>query len=1140
MKGKIFFNTPACVKVGRFALFLSGKTRTFPLIWHVKPQLMMRKLASLCMALLCMASLSLAQRTITGTITDQKGRALAGASILVQGTEVGALSDREGGYILAAPQGMGTLLVSLTGYESQVVLLGTSDVVDVKLIKGIALETDVATALDIRRDERELGYSVGVIGGSDLSGVRDPNFLNLLAGRAAGLAVVGSSGNLGGSTRLTLRGIRSLSGNNQPLFVVDGIPMDNANFTSADQARGAGGYDYGNAIQDLNPDDIASVNVLKGQAAVALYGMRGANGAIVVETKKGGRRKGVGLSFQTGMSVETIAFSPAYQNAYGGGADLRPVGFADSSGYYRIPFVQFNSAGDTVAVWQSFDLAPFYGLDESFGTAFATSSQEHFDHLSGLDFGNGQPRYDFFNGFNIDEDYLMFRDWNSWDEWDAANYGQARRWEGSSGNPLDFYQTGATYHNSLAFEGGTERSAFRLSFNRLDQKGILPNSKLARNTVSFNGSMDLSPRVQAFLGVHYVGNQAQGRPGTGYDRSTGRNVAQMFNQWWHRHLRIADLASYQNPDGTQRSWNRVGPFDPAPQYWDNPYWTVNNNYQNDARNRLFGNAGFTFKPLSWLSLTGRLLSDSYTERREERIAVGSVSQSFYSEDVYGVQETNADLILRIDKSFGKHLTVAAFAGGNKRWSSVNRTYGATQGGLVVPGLYRLQNSADRPFIANSLDRQEINSLFGGLNLAFRNILYLDLSGRNDWSSALPAAQNGYLYPAASLGFVFSEYIDSDFFSFGKIRAGWASVGNEADPYSLSQSYLPGESFGSLTGYSVSDILRNSSLMPETTTTMEAGLDLHFFKNRLGIDVTYYKSSTINQLIPVGLSPTTGYLSRFINAGEVANEGVEAIVDIALIRTGFFNWDMSLNGAMNRNTIVELNADDPSLTALTLASAPFSVTLCACEGQPYGTIMGYDFLYDPDGNRLVGPDGFYLRTPEPVPLGSILPKFTGGISNTFQFGGLTVSALADFRIGGDIFSLTNVWGRSSGLLQETAADNVRETGIIAPGAGNEVVISAEDHFRLNGGYIIGAADVYDGSFVKLREARIGYTFPRKMTGRLGIQELSVAAVGRNLAMLYKNIPHIDPDGAVSAGNIQGLEGGQGFSARSVGVVLSFQF
>ncbi|MBK8490172.1 MAG: TonB-dependent receptor [Saprospirales bacterium] len=1131
----------------------------------------MKKLAFLITVLLFSSGLLLAQRTVTGKVTDQQGEALIGANILAKGTSAGTVTEVDGTYSLRIPEGANVLVFSYTGFETQEINLGASNVVDVVLAEGVTLETAVVTALGITRDERSLGYAVDAVDGEDLTNVRDANLVNFLAGRAAGVTVVGSSGNLGGSSRITIRGIKSINGNNQPLFVVDGIPMDNSNFTTANQARGGGGYDYGNAIQDLNPEDIENISVLKGQAAAALYGTRGANGVIMVTTKKGNTRRGIGVSFNSSLTFDKVAFGPEYQNDYGGGVDLRPFGFSDGSGYYDVPYIQYNSAGDTVGVFQSFDLVPFYGVDESFGTSFNIGAQDQLDHLAGLAYGSGQSRYGFFNGYSgATDDFLMFRDWNSWDEWDTDNYGKARRWEANPDNPLEFFETGVTQSYNLAFEGGNDRGTFRLSLNRLDQTGYVPNSSLKRNTVSFNGGLKLSEKIDAFVGVNYVGNTVVGRPGTGYDGSSGRNVSQMYNQWWHRELRFSDLKDYKNPDGTQRTWNRISATNPNPQYWDNPYWIVYENYQNDGRDRMFGNAGVTYKPLSWLSLTGRLLTDFYSERREERIAVGSVGTPFYSEDVYGVKETNTDLIVRAEKYFGDDLSFSAFVGGNKLWRTTNRTYGATQGGLNVPGLYRLQNSLERPTITNTLTEKEINSLFGGISLGFKNYLYLDLTGRNDWSSSLPVDNNSFFYPSASLGFVFSEFIGSDFFSFGKLRLGWASVGNDTDPYNVFDVYLANSNFGSLPNYTVPNTLNNRGLQPEKTTSIEAGLDLRFFRDRIGLDVTYYTGSTTNQIIPLGTTPTTGYTRQFINAGEITNEGIEVSLDITPIRTKDFSWDIAFNIGKNKNTIVDLNADDPTLTNLPIVNAPFAVSFNAYEGQPYGTILGYDYIYDADGNKLVDPDGFYIPTSTVVPIGSVLPDFTGGITNTFSFKGLYLSAFIDFRKGGDIFSLTNVWGKYSGLLAESAANNIREDGIIveglfadldengspilvdagdpdvvgdevykSTGVANDVSVGAQDHFFLNGGYIIGAADVYDGSFVKLREASIGYTFPKSLFGNR-IQELKLAVVGRNLAILSKNVPNIDPDGAISAGNVQGLEGGQGFTTRSIGVNLSLKF
>lgn len=1131
----------------------------------------MKKLAILFSILLFSSGILLGQRTVTGKVTDQNGEALIGANILVVGTTAGTVTETDGTYSLEVPPGGTRLVFSYTGFETVDVTLGASNVVDVVMLEGVTLETAVVTALGITRDERSLGYSVDEVDGADLTNVRDANLVNFLAGRAAGVTVVGSSGNLGGSSRITIRGIKSISGGNQPLFVVDGIPMDNSNFTTTEQARGGGGYDFGNAIQDLNPEDIEDISVLKGQAAAALYGSRGANGVIMVTTKKGSARQGLGVSFNSSLTFDQIAFYPEYQNEYGGGVDLRPFGYSDGAGYYDVPYIQYNSAGDTVAIWQSFDLVPFYGVDESFGTKFDLSTQEHFDHLAGLAFGTGQNRYGFFSGYsNVNEDFLSFRDWNSWDEWDTENYGVSRRWEASPGNPIDFFQTGITQSYNLAFEGGNNLGNFRLSLNRLDQKGTVPNSKLTRNTVSFNGGLNLSEKVQAFLGVNYVGNAAIGRQYTGYDSDFGLNVTQMYNQWWHRHVRFSDLESYKNPDGTQRTWNRISATNPNPQYWDNPYWSINENFETDSRDRMFGNAGVTYKPLPWLSITGRLLTDFYTDRREERVAVGSLATPHYYEDTYNVKETNTDLIIRGEDYLGENLSISAFIGANKRWQTTNITQGQTVSGLNVPGVYRLQNSVGRPLITNTLREKEVNSLFAGASFGFNNFLYLDLTARNDWSSTLPVENNSYFYPSASLGFVFSEFIQSDAFSFGKLRLAWGQVGNDTDPYNVYDVYAGNESFGSLPSYSVPNTKNNSELQPEKTTSIEAGLDLRFLRDRIGLDLTYYTGKTVNQIIPLGTTPATGYTRQYINAGEISNKGFEISLDLIPVRTKDFNWDIVFNMGKNTNTIVELNEDDPTLTNIPIVNAPFAVSLNAYEGEPYGTILGYDYLYDEDGNKLVDPDGFYLRTSTVVPIGNVLPDFTGGLTNTFTYKGVFLSVFFDFRKGGDVFSLTNMWGNYSGLLAESAENGIREDGVIvdglfaeldgegnpilvdegdpdvigdetyqSTGVENDVAVGAQDHFLLNRGYFIGKADVYDGSFIKLREASVGYTFPRSLFNSR-IQELRIALVGRNLAILQRNMPNVDPDGAISAANIQGLEGGQAFSSRSIGVNLSLKF
>ena len=646
----------------------------------------------------------------------------------------------------------------------------------------------------------------------------------------------------------------------------------------------------------------------------------------------------------------------------------------------------------------------------------------------------------------------------------------------------------------------------------------------------------------------------------------------MFNQWWHRELVIDDLRDYKNPDGTQRTWNRISATNPNPQYWDNPYWTRYENFQNDSRNRVFGNMGITWKLNTWLSLTGRVLKDFYSEQREERIAVGSITTSKYSEDVYRLDETNVDAILRADKYLlNDKLNVSAFVGGNKRWNSLDRSYSTTRGGLNVPGLYRVQNSLERPDVQNQLTEREVESIFGGVTLGWKSWLYLDLTGRNDWSSTLPEVNNSYFYPSASVSFVFSELIKSSVLSYGKLRFGWAKVGGDANPYSIGTVYSSNDNFGSNPSFTVPGTLNNLNLKPEETRSQEVGIDLRFFDSRIGIDATYYTGKTLNQIIPLGTTPTTGYPSQIINAGEIKNSGIEVSLNVVPVRTKNFTWDLTFNVGKNTNEIVDLNADDPTLTNIPIINAPFAVSLNAYEGQSFGTILGYDYLYDANGKKLVDADGFYLRTPTVVPLGNVLPEMTGGVMTSFNFKGITLGAFVDFRKGGKIFSLTNVWGKYSGLLAETAEGSIREDGVIVDGVlasfdaeGNPIVanegdpnvtgdeiyestgqantsaVGAQDHFFANGGYVIGAADVYDGSFIKLREMSLGYTLPKKWFGNSGVQDIKISVVGRNLAILHKNIPHVDPDTAISSGNIQGLEGGALPSTRSIGVNVSLKF
>jgi TonB-linked SusC/RagA family outer membrane protein len=1054
----------------------------------------MRKVLILFAALWLCSSAAFAQRTITGTITDMNGEALIGANIVVKGTAIGATTDFDGNYSIRLPEGSTTLVFSYTGYQTQEIIVGASNLVDIRMAEGVLLDAAIVTALGIEREEKALGYAVQELGGDEIDKARETNLVNSLSGKVAGVQINNSS-NLGGSSRVLLRGASSILGENQPLFVVDGIPIDNANYSSFNQQRAAGGYDYGNMAQDINPDDIESISVLKGANAAALYGARAANGVILITTKKGKRQKNqpVGISVNSGFSVQEVFLLPNYQNQYGGGA------------------------GQTFGVNERGELIPDYGYDGSWGPEFNENT--------------------------------LVRHWDSYDAWDTENFQQVRPWVASPNNISNYFETGRTWNNNIALSGGSEDAGFRLSYTNVDVKGTQPNSTLKRNSLNFNGNVKLTDRLRSHVNANYVRNDGHGRPLTGY----GESVMSQFNQWYQRQLDTDRLKNYKNPDGTQRTWNRNSADDPAPHYWDNPYWERYENVQNDSRDRIFGDVGLAYDIMPWMTLSGRAMTDYYTDRRVERIAVGGVRESRYSEDVRTLQENNYEFILNFtDLNVSNDISLNAFVGGNKRVYGLNTNLAATQGGLNTPGFYNLSNSASEVSIIDNTFEKVVNSVFASASFGFKNFLYVDLTARNDWSSTLPAENNSYFYPSVSSSFVFSELLPrSNVLSFGKLRASWAQVGNDTDPYRLANTYFSLPNFRGSGAASLPNAQNNPNLRPENTTSFEVGTQLNFLRNRIRLDVTYYNSVTEDLIFNVSQSGASGFTSAIRNAGKVENKGIEVMLNFTPIQTaGGLRWDIGLNYAKNDNRVVEL-AD--GIDNIRLASL-FGVSVEARPGERYGTLMGFDYLRDDNGNRLVNANGTYARTSTVVPLGSVLPDFVGGISTGLSFGGFSISGLIDFQSGGALNSLSNQWGKYSGMLDETVANNIREDGIVvdgvyAPGTmidgvdvsgqQNQTELDAQTHFFVNQGFVVHAADVYDASFVKLRELRVSYMLPTSFISQTPFTGATISLVGRNLAILSKNVPNIDPQAAVSSGNIQGFEGGQLPSERSIGVNLSFR-
>lgn len=1053
-------------------------------------------------------------RSINGTVTETNGSPIPGVGVVVKGTTQGSITDEKGNYTFTINGNATVLTFSYVGMKTKEVVLGPGSTYNMIMENEMTdIGEVVITALGIKRDQQSLGYSSQRVSGDDVTKAKTTNFINSLQGKVAGVQITGSS-NLGGSSRILLRGVRSITGNNQPLFVVDGVPVNNGNFATTDQIRGAQGYDYGNAIQDINPEDIEDINVLKGSAATALYGTQGANGVIMITTKKGKAAKSkngktpLGISMSTGIAWNKVAILPNYQNKYGGGVPRSNEG---SIGVFRPSLI------DSTAV------RPQFGYDGSWGPAM-----------------DGQ----------------MVRQWDAYYE-GLPNYNKATPWQAHPDNIKDFFKTGITYNNNVSISQGNENGNFRLSFTNLSQTGTAENSKLVRNVISFNGSQNISKKWTANVSANYIKATAKGRLQTGYN-----NLTSNFTQWWQRQLDIDGLRDYLAPDGSQRVWNKRSESDNEPLYWNNPFWVLYQNYETDQRDRVYGNAGLTYKINNWLSVTGNAKTDFYNDNRQERVAIGSVELPKYSEDNIRFNENNYELILTAQKSINENFDVTAFVGANRQDRVTTANLLETQSGLNIPNFYSFENSTGSLKSTANKETLRRNSIFSSVSLGYKRTLFLDLTGRNDWSSALPQNASSYFYPSATASFVFNELIDKKWLSFGKVRAGIASTAIDPVPYVSNKARpLSGQTFLGLGTGIVPNTNNNVNLKPEKTRSFEFGTELIFLNRRASLDFTYYNSLSKDVIFNVSQSGASGYSSSYYNAAKLSNTGIElAIKGVPIRLKNSFEWGVGVNYARNKNMVKELYKDPSGkeTESVTLASAPFAVSLQVRPGMEYGQIVGTDYEYTADGKNIIDPNTMaYLPTAELKPLGSIMPKYTGGFNTWFGFKGITLAAQFDFQKGGKIFSLTNTWGKYSGTLAETAEGNIRETGLVLDGVmftgydnngvaqaygnvANIDTIKAIDHFFLNGGYNIAAADVYDASFLKFRELTITYDLPIRWFKKIPVQGLSFGLSARNIAILHKNIPNLDPEAAVSSNNVQGLEGAQLPTERTIGINLNIKF
>jgi len=1043
---------------------------------------------------------------VTGRVVDKEGKPVEGATIRVRkGTAVTA-ADAAGDFKIQAKTG-DVLVISAVNFGTKEIKLGTETNLAVSLENQTGvLDEVVVTALGIKRSRNQLPYAAQQVSGDEVSKNRTSNFVSSLSGKVAGLEIR-QTNTLGGSTNVVLRGAKSLTGNNQALFVVDGVPFDNSNQNDANQRTGRGGYDYGSPIADINPDDIASITVLKGAASTALYGSRGSNGVILITTKKGG--KGLGITVNTGVTSSSIDKSTftKYQKSYGGGYGKY---YEDPSGFFL--YRDINKDG-------VLDLVDPTSEDASYGAPF-------------------------------DPNKMVYQ----WDAFDPTSpyYGKPRPWVAAANDPTTYFEKPVSFNNSIYIDGGGDKGSFKLGYTRSDENGILPNSKIIKNMLNFGSTYNVTDRLTVGASISFAKTDGTGRYGTGYD---AKNPATNFRQWWQVNNDIKELKDAYFRTRKNVTWNWADPTDLQPIYWDNPYWDRYENFESDTRNRYFGNVNLTYKITDWLNVMARAALDGYDQLQEERIAVGSIDVPLYKRNNRSVREYNYDLMFNVDKKISKTLNLHALLGTNIRKNSDAYIIAQTNGGLIVPRVYSLSNSKNTPNAPfEYLGRKEVDGVFAGATLTYKNLITLDGTIRRDQSSTLPDGNNVYYYPSVSSSFSFSNLLKNpSWLSSGKFRANYAEVGADAPIYSVTDVYTVNTAFGSSPLISATTTKNNPNLVPERTKSYEIGLDMSFLKSRIGFDVSYYNAKTVNQILPVTVSRATGYNSEFVNSGTVENKGVELQLYGTPILTKNFSWNININWSRNRNEVTALYGDN---TNLLLATFQGGVSLNATLGQPYGTIRGKNFVYT-NGQRTVDANGRYLLSPTSNEvIGNPNPDWIGGIQNTFRYKNFALSFLVDVRHGGQLFSLDLNYGLATGLYPETAGLNdlgnplraelsagggIIRPGVTADGKPNTKRVSAVYFGAYGYRYSPAAGFIYDASYVKLREVNLTYSMPDKIMSKLApFKGIDFSLVGRNLWLISKNLPYADPEETISSGNLQGYQGGAYPTARNIGFNIKLRF
>ena len=1037
--------------------------------------------------------------------------------MLVQGSTRGTLTDLNGNFAIETEAGDMQLRFSFVGYQDQMLPIDGRERYEVTLGGMIGIDEVVITALGVERSEKSLGYAIQSLDGKAVSEVPVTNAVSALNGKIAGVNIQSSSAGPTASANVTIRGAGSLSGNNQALFVVNGIPITNGLFSSGDGLNGSTTIDFGNAAQVINPDDIAEISVLKGPAAAALYGTRAAAGVVLINTKTGQGAPGWHVDINSSTTLSGLLRMPDFQNEYGAG------------GYGRYSY----SNGATYT-------GDFY---DAFGE-------------------NWGPRLD---GSAI-------RQWNT--------NGEATPFTAAPDNVRNFFRTGVTSRNHVAISNQSEDGDFRMGYTHLDSRGIVPNTDLTRHTISMSSGQNIGERLNVRTNLNYIRSGSGNVPNAGYDESSSIMYGWL---WFQRNAPIDDLQNYWKP-----GLENVQQANTEELWTNNPWFLVNENTNGFNNDRIIGNVAATYNLTDRVSVRYRMGADINGEKRRFRRAMStkSVLLGSYREDDLRFHETNNELLLSYDGTdYEKEWNLSARLGGNimRQTTEILR---ANAPQLLIPGIFNLGNSRSGVITDDFTYRKGINSAFGVANISYKNRFFLDLTGRNDWSSTLPTNNNSYFYPSATASAILSDMFDlGNKLDFAKVRAAYAEVGGDTDPYNIRNVYVYENAWGDQPVAAESADLANAGLLPERTSSIEFGADLRWWLGRLGLDVAWYQMNSRDQIINLPLAATSGYTSRIVNSGEIQNRGIEVVLRGQPVKNDVLTWTSTLNLTRNRSEVLSLADGVESyqiIPDLYPNDGGQDLSFEARVGQPYGLLVGLGFQRDDAGN-IIHENGLPMLTENKVNAGSYQPDLLFGWDNEFRFGRFTAGFLLNGQLGGLIFSRSHALYATAGSITNNDDPNMplstldgRETyditygadgipvynavnesswGVVGPGVmynaegnlvENDVAVPTRDYILSYYGNGFSRDNIesalYDATFIKLKELRLGFDIPADwLSSNMNASSATISLVGRNL-LLFTDVPTIDPETySIRAGRIvPGFESTALPTPRTIGLAINLHF